>query len=147
MTLPKQFTKENQENILIYHYTEELVNDFTQYIDKNRNDPELNNTELPFLLRIRCTKQTTQKDLVKLFKVSDGYTAKLLKKFEDKEYITRKENPENRRQKIVTLTEKGKEKTNQILTQIKTWENQHTQNLTPEETKQLKKLLYKYLEK
>ncbi len=147
MTLPKQFTKENQENILIYHYTEELVNDFTQYIDKNRNDPDINNTELPFLLRIRCTKQTTQKDLVKLFKVSDGYTAKLLKKFEDKEYITRKENPENRRQKIVTLTEKGKEKTNQILTQIKTWENQHTQNLTQEETKQLKKLLYKYLEK
>ena len=80
---------------------------------------------------------------MELFKVSEGYTAKLLRKFEDLGYITRHENPDNRRQKIVELTDKGVEKTDELIEIINDWEIKVTSNMTKEEVKLLKSLLFK----
>ena len=84
MTLPAQFKKENSENIFIYHYVEEMIADYTKYVKEILDDPDITVAELPFLIRIRFSEKTTQKELVELFRVSEGYTAKLLRKFEDK---------------------------------------------------------------
>lgn len=84
MSLPPQFKKENIENILIYHYVEEMISNYGKYIITQLNDEDITRTELPFLLRIRFGEKTTQKELVELFKVSEGYTAKILRKFEEK---------------------------------------------------------------
>ena len=81
-----------------------------------------------------------------LFKVSEGYTAKILRKFEDKNYITRYENPENHRIKIVKLTPEGIEKTDKYIEYIKNWEKKVTSNMTTQEIQTLKKLLYKIVE-
>ena len=81
MTLPAQFKKENSENIFIYHYVEEMIADYTKYVKEILDDPDITVAELPFLIRIRFGEKTTQKELVELFRVSEGYTAKLLKKF------------------------------------------------------------------
>lgn len=143
MSLPSQFTKENIDNILIYHYVEELVMDFTTYSDENFNDDEISLGELPFLLRIRFKDKSTQKDLVKLFNVSNGYASKILKKFEEKGFITRIEDPNNRRSKIVELTDKGIQKTDSIVNHVTNWENTH--DLTEKELKTLKELLFKFL--
>ena len=143
MNLPDQFKKENFENILIYHYVEELVGDFREYIKENYLDEEITISDLPFLLRIRFKDNSTQKDLVKLFRVSNGYVFKILRKFEDLGFITRKEDPNNRRRKIVKLTPKGIEKTDEILTYIIKWEKEH--NMDKNELKTLKQLLFKFL--
>lgn len=144
MSLPGQFRKENFENILIYHYVEELVGDFRSYINENFRDDDITNSELPFLLRIRFKDNTTQKDLATLFRVSDGHASKTLKKFEDRGFITRKEDPKNRRQKIVRLTEKGMEKTDEILDYINKWEKLH--NMNSDDLKTLKQLLFKFVD-
>lgn len=144
MSLPSQFRKENFENILIYHYVEELVGDFRSYINENFLDEDITNSELPFLLRIRFKDNTTQKDLATLFRVSDGHASKTLRKFEDRGFITRKENPENRRQKIVKLTERGMEKTDEILDYINKWEKLH--NMNGDDLKTLKRLLFKFID-
>ena len=144
MSLPGQFRKENFENILIYHYVEELVGDFRSYINENFRDDDITNSELPFLLRIRFKDNTTQKDLATLFRVSDGHASKTLKKFEDRGFITRKEDPKNRRQKIVRLTEKGMEKTDEILDYINKWEKLH--NMNSDDLKTLKQLLFKLVD-
>lgn len=144
MSLPGQFRKENFENILIYHYVEELVGDFRSYINENFRDDDITNSELPFLLRIRFKDNTTQKDLATLFRVSDGHASKTLRKFEDRGFITRKEDPENRRQKIVKLTERGMEKTDEILDYIKKWEKLH--NMNGDDLKTLKQLLFKFID-
>lgn len=144
MSLPGQFRKENFENILIYHYVEELVGDFRSYINENFLDDDITNSELPFLLRIRFKDNTTQKDLATLFRVSDGHASKTLRKFEDRGFITRKEDPENRRQKIVKLTERGMEKTDEILDYIKKWEKLH--NMNGDDLKTLKQLLFKFID-
>jgi len=145
MTLPAQFNEKNHENILIYHYVEELVSNYGKYINDKMKDEEITRAELPFLLRIRYKDNTTQKELVELFNVSEGYTAKILRKFEDKGYIKRHENPENHRIKIVKITSKGIEKTDDYINDIKEWENNVTRDLTEKELKQLKNLLFKLL--
>ncbi len=122
---------------------EELVSDFSQFSAENYTDEIVSVNEIPFLLRIRFKDKSTQKDLVELFHVSNGQASKILRRFEDKNLIQRKEDPESRRRKIVKLTPKGIEKTDAILEHIITWENNH--NMDDDEIKTLKKLLFKFL--
>lgn len=145
MSLPSQFIQKNHDDILIYHYVEELVSDFSKFSDESYNNDVVSVNEMPFLLRIRFQDKSTQKDLVKLFHVSNGQASKILRKFEDKNLIQRKEDPKSRRRKIVELTPKGIEKTDEILEHIMTWENNH--NMNDDEIKTLKKLLFKFLSK
>ena len=146
MTLPSQFKKENAENIFIYHYVEEMISDYGKYIHEVYDDEDITQSELPFLIRIRFTDTTTQKELVELFKVSEGYTAKLLRKFEDNGYIIRREDPSNRRKKLVEITPKGVEKTDELIQLIECWESKVTSKMTSEEIKLLKSLLFKVVE-
>ena len=146
MDLPEQFYKENSQNIFIYHYVEEMIASFSSHMKKNLNEKDISEAEFPFLIRIRYNKKTTQKELVELFKVSEGYTAKLLRKFADKGYIKRHEDPTNRRIKIVKLTKKGIEKTDELIKIIEQWETKVTTDMTQEEVKLLKKLLFKVVE-
>jgi len=146
MTLPNQFKKENSESIFIYHYLEEMIANYGKYLDEVFDDDNITKSELPFLLRIRFTEKTTQKELVELFNVSEGYTAKLLRKFEDCGIITRHEDPANRRIKIVELTNKGILKTDELMELISNWEKNVTSGMSEEEIKLLKRLLFKVVE-
>ena len=83
---------------------------------------------------------------MELFKVSEGYTAKLLRRFEDKGYITRREDPSNRRKKIVEITDKGVEKADDLIGLVNGWEMNVTSNMTCEEVRLLKSLLFKVVE-
>lgn len=135
----------NPENMFLYHYVEELISDYGSYYDENLKNHDLTIKEFSILLRIRFTGKSTQHDLVELFGVSGAYIAKLLKKFEDENYIVRRENQENRRKKIVEITEKGIEKTDQLIKVIDDWEKEVTCNLTDDELVILKKLLSKII--
>ena len=143
MTLPSQFKEENAENIRIYHFVEELVGSFRNFIEKDFKDDDISLVELPFLLRIRFSNEGTQKELVNLFKVSDGYTAKLLRRFELAGLIERIEDPSNRRRKLVRLTDKGIKRTDKILKYIDYWEDKALEGLDEEEIRVLKKALFK----
>lgn len=143
MELPNQFINEEPENIRIYHFVEELVGSFRNYIDEEFVDDDISMVELPFLLRIRFSTEGTQKELVNLFKVSDGYTAKLLRKFEVAGLINRIEDPSNRRRKLVKLTDKGIKRTDKILKYIDYWEDTVMDGIDEDERKVLKKSLLK----
>ena len=143
MKLPSQFIEENPEDIRIYHFVEELVGSFKDYIEKDFLDEDITLVELPFLLRIRFSTEGTQKELVNLFKVSDGYTAKLLRRFELAGLVERIEDPSNRRRKLVKLTEKGIKRTDKILKYIDFWEETVMDGLDGDEKKVLKNFLLK----
>ena len=136
---------ENPENIFIYHYVEELITSYGEYYEKNFKNNDLTLNEYAILLRIRMQNVATQYDLVKLFKVSDPYIAKLLRKFEDAGYIERHENPQNRRKKLVKLTEIGIKKTDEIIDVIQSWEDKVTSDISDDEFKTLKKILFKLI--
>lgn len=145
MTLPKHFEEKNIENILIYHYIEELIDSYKSEVEDVFEDSEIRSMDLAFLIRIRFVGKTSQKEFVELFRVSEGYTAKILRRFEENNLIIRREDPENRRQKIVELTAKGVEKSDYILGLVSQWEKNATSNMTDEEVKTLKKLLFKLI--
>lgn len=134
---------ENPENIFIYHYVEELISSYGSYYESNLKDNDLTLKEFSVLLRIRFQGVATQHDLVELFKVSGAYIAKLLRKFEDHGYIARKEDPENRRKKLVKMTDDGIKKTDEIIKVIRKWENEVTASISEDEIKTLKEILFK----
>lgn len=134
---------DNPENIFIYHYVEEMISSYGSYYESNINNQDLTLNEFSILLRIRFQGVATQHDLVKLFKVSGAYIAKLLSKFEDYGYIIRKEDPQNRRKKLVKLTDDGIKKTDELIDIIQGWEDKVTANISEEELKNLKKILFK----
>ena len=135
--------EDNPENIFIYHYVEEMISSYGSYYESNINNQDLTLNEFSILLRIRFQGVATQHDLVKLFKVSGAYIAKLLSKFEEYGYIIRKEDPQNRRKKLVKLTDDGIKKTDELIDIIQRWEDKVTDNISEEELKTLKKILYK----
>lgn len=134
---------ENPENIFIYHYVEELISSYGSYYESNLKDNDLTLKEFSVLLRIRFQGVATQHDLVELFKVSGAYIAKLLRKFEDYRYIARKEDPENRRKKLVKMTDEGIKKTDELIEIIQNWEDKVTAGISEDEIKTLKEILFK----
>lgn len=134
---------ENPENIFIYHYVEELISSYGLYYESNLKGNDLTLKEFSVLLRIRFLGVATQHDLAKLFKVSGAYIAKLLRKFEDHGYIARKEDPENRRKKLVKMTDEGIKKTDEIIEVIQNWEDKVTASISEDEIKTLKEILFK----
>ena len=141
--MPSQFIEENPEDIRIYHFVEELVGIFKNFIVNDFEDEDITIVELPFLLRIRFSNEGTQKELVNLFQVSEGYTAKLLRRFEVAGLIERIEDPSNRRRKLVKLTDKCIKRTDKILKYIDYWEETALDGLDDDEVKVLKKALLK----
>ena len=136
---------ENSKDIFIYHYVEEMVSSFGLYYESAIEKNDLTINEYTILLRIRVQGVATQYDLVKLFKVSDAYIAKLMRKFEDMEYIERKEHPENRRKKLIKLTDKGMKKTDEYIEVIQKWEDKVTANMSEDEIEKLKEILFKII--
>ena len=136
---------ENPENIFIYHYVEEMISSYGEYYKSNFKEVELTLNEFSILLRIRFQGVATQYDLVNLFKVSGAYIAKLLRKFEDMGYVARKEDPENRRKKLVRITDEGIKKTDELIEVIQNWEDEVTTNISDDELKTLKKILFKII--
>ena len=136
---------ENPEDMFLYHYVEEMISSYHSYNRAHLKERDLTIKEYSVLLRIRFVGKSTQHDLVKLFDVSGPYMAKLLKKFEDDGLITRKEDQENRRKKIVEISQLGMEKTDNLIKVIDEWEREATSNLNDEEVKTLKRLLSKVI--
>ena len=50
MELPNQFINENPEDIRIYHFVEELVGSFKNYIDEEFVDEDISLVELPLMV-------------------------------------------------------------------------------------------------
>ena len=138
-------TSQNPENIFIYHYVEEMVSNYGEFLKQRIKDEEISMKELPLLIRIFFSEVVTQKELVNIFNISEGQIAKILKKFEDKGYIIRYEKEDNHRIKIVELTTSGQNLANKYISYIEEWENNVTSNMTLDEKTELKKLLYKII--
>lgn len=134
---------ENPENIYIYQYVEEMFSSFLTCFKENREPHDISYKEIAILLRIRFNRETTQHDLVQLYKVSSAYIANLLKKLEDAGYIERHENKENKRKKMVKLTEEGIKKTDEYISLIEKWEKNATEDMEDNEIINLKKNLFK----
>jgi len=113
------------------------------------NNHNLNQTELDVLANLYFLGDDdfslTPTELYEQMLFSSGGMTKVLKKLEEKSLIKRVNNPNDKRSKLVQITEKGKEKTSNSLKEILTFEDDIFSKLDDIEKKILKELLLKAL--
>ncbi len=78
--------------------------------------------DVRYIMYIYDNPNCSQEDLVNMFGQSKGNIAKVLKKLEDKGFIERQTNPENRRKYMLNATDKGRELVPKFRKISKEWE-------------------------
>jgi len=78
--------------------------------------------DVRYIMYIYDNPNCSQEDLVNMFGQSKGNIAKILRKLEDKGFIERQTNPENRRKYMLNTTDKGRELVPKFRKISKEWE-------------------------
>lgn len=124
--LDETMTKENNESdkfdtmpfiALIHHISKNRL----RYTVKNPNRIDMIH-EGRYLLAIHNNKNLSQDDLAATFGQSKGTIAKALRKLEDKKYVERKIDENNRRKYILNATKKGEELSILLKKELDEWE-------------------------
>lgn len=124
---------------LIHHISKNKL----KYSMKNPNQMDMIH-EGRYLMEIHKRKNLSQDDLANIFGQSKGTIAKALRKLEDKEYVERKVDENNRRKYILKTTEKGEELAILLKNDLEEWEALVGINSLDDETKnQLRKIARK----
>ena len=85
------------------------------------------------LLVIGYSRYSNQETISSLSGIDKYQTAKVLAAMEERGYIRREINPENKREKLVCLSEKGKEAANSLKDIMDQWEKIIFAGITPQE--------------
>jgi DNA-binding MarR family transcriptional regulator len=104
---------------LIHHISRNKL----KYAMKNPNHIDMVH-EGRYLMEIHKRKDLSQDDLASIFGQSKGTIAKALRKLEDKEYVERIVDENNRRKYILNTTEKGEELAILLENDLKKWEEE-----------------------
>ena len=124
---------------LIHHISRNKL----KYSMKNPNHADMVH-EGRYLMEIHKRKNPSQDDLAGIFGQSKGTIAKALRKLEDKEYVERKIDENNRRKYILKTTEKGEELAILLAKDLEEWEKTVGIDKLDEKTKnQLRKIARK----
>ena len=124
---------------LIHHISRNKL----KYSMKNPNRRDMFH-EGRYLMEIYKRKNLSQDDLANFFGQSKGTIAKALRKLEDKDYVERKIDENNRRKYILNTTKKGEKLAILLDKDLKTWEAKVGIDKLDDETKeQLRKIARK----
>ena len=102
---------------LIHHISKNKI----KYSMKNPNQIDMVH-EGRYLMEIHKRENLSQDDLANIFCQSKGTIAKALRKLEDKEYVERKVDENNRRKYILKTTRKGEELAILLKKDLDEWE-------------------------
>lgn len=124
---------------LIHHISKNKL----RYSQKNPNHVDMVH-EGRYLMEIHKRKNLSQDDLANIFGQSKGTIAKALRKLEDKEYVERTIDENNRRKYILKTTKKGEELAILLKKDLEEWEESVGIDKLDETTKnQLRKIARK----
>lgn len=120
-----------------------LVRQFNLYLNHELSELNVSATEILYLASLYQEDGLTQDDLASEYVVDKAAVARTVSKMEDKGLITRKDNPKNRRQKQLFLTEKARK----IKPELQNVQNQWLMIMTEDEDAGLTKELSSYLDR
>lgn len=142
--MSKENEKEDKFDImpfiaLIHHISKNKL----KYSLKNPNYMDMHH-EGRYLMEVHRRKNLSQDDLADIFGQSKGTVAKALRKLEDKGYVERNIDENNRRKYILNTTEKGEQLAILLKEDLKDWERLVGIDKLDDETKnQLKSIARK----
>lgn len=92
------------------------------YFNNKVCELEINNTQLHILFEIHRDSKINQEKIAKRCNVNKGAVARSIKKLEDNGFIERTIDEKNRRQNIISLTDKGNHILNQATEKLNEYE-------------------------
>ena len=124
-----------------------ITNKFREIGDKNLQKYNLTAAQLDVLIYLKSNgeKEIHQRQIEKWFQLKNPTVTGLLNRLEEKHFIVRKTNPEDRRYRVIELTEKGEQLLGQLWEEACNLENRMYSNLSEEEQKVLMDLLDRIL--
>lgn len=113
------------------------------FFERRLSDINIGFTEQLILMYL-CKSDTVNQDTIaKHFMLDKGAIAKTLNKLEEKELITRSDNPNNKREKLISITPKTQEIIGQVDEELKEWHKCLFEGLERDEIDQLTKTISK----
>ena len=120
-----------------------LVRQFNLYLNHELTGLNVSATEILYLASLYKEDGLTQDELASEYVVDKAAVARTVSKMEDKGLITRKDNPKNRRQKQLFLTEKARK----IKPELKKVQDRWLKIMTEDEDAGLTEALSSYLDR
>jgi len=94
----------------------------TIYLNHHLEDYGINASQLHLLFEISHQKNINQEKIATRCNIDKGAVARSIRKLEEKGLVTRQIDDANRRQNIISLTEKGEETLTESINLLKNWE-------------------------
>lgn len=121
----------------------------TIYLNHHLEEYGINASQLHLLFEISHQKNINQEKIATRCNINKGAVARSIRKLEEKGLVTRQIDDANRRQNIISLTDKGEETLTESINLLKKWENEvFDQNIIEKELlqKALKDIAIKTME-
>lgn len=96
----------------------------TIYLNQHLKDLDINASQLHLLFEISHENYINQEKIAKRCNINKGSVARSIKKLEEKKLIERKIDCENRRQNIISLTQKGRDILSKSSYLLNIWEEE-----------------------
>ncbi|UWG99152.1 MarR family transcriptional regulator [Dehalobacter sp. DCM] len=110
------------------------------YSIRRLNNFNLAHSEHEIMMYLAQNSRVNQDMIASFFLIDKGAIAKSLSKLEEKGYVDRVINPENQREKIISLTAKGMEVMDAMWDILMEWNNGIFEGLSPEEIKDIERI-------
>ncbi|MDV4149940.1 MarR family transcriptional regulator [Clostridium sp. AL.422] len=116
------------------------------FFEKRLREFDLTFGEQVIIMFLSKNKDVNQDTISKRYMIDKGMVAKTLNKLETKGFILREQNPDNKRENIISLTEKGADILNNIKSIVDEWYEILYGEMSEEEIVCMKKLTNKMAE-
>lgn len=113
------------------------------FTEKRLKEFELTFGEQMILIFLSKNDNVNQDTISKRYMIDKGMVAKTLTKLEEKAFIVREQNPYNKRENIISLTEKGASIINNIKAVFDEWNEIICEEISQEEMDSFKKIIGK----
>ena len=110
-------------------YISVLYRQFQIYINNNTKDLQISASEYIFLMEMYKNDNMSQEQLSKNLIIDKSATARAIKSLEEKEYIIRKKDDNDKRTNRIKLTKKGIEIKDRLSNLHEEWNNEITSDI------------------
>lgn len=131
--------KENNESL--GKYLSIAYRALNSYLDKELEKHDIGRGQFPYLIALYHQEGVSQQDLCDFYNFDKAAAVRAIKTLEEKGFINRKKDPEDRRQYRIYLTEKGKKFKSSFLDILKSSEDLMKKNLSDKEVNQFMDIL------
>lgn len=104
----------NDKHKFFYNFSK-VNKSVTANINENLKEYNVTRSEVPFFACLYNQDNVTQEHISKVLSLNEGTVTRALVRLEKKEFIERIPNPEDKRKRMVSLTEKGKDISEMLL--------------------------------